>query len=383
MSYHRRKRAVIESLLRELGTVVDGLHPGWTHAWQPGLTRAEIEAALAPLDGWRPPEEILALYRWRNGHSGECCLWVPFQVLSLQEAVADLQAMRSAFPRWPPLLSFAHGDGVRLAVPLSRGSHESAPLYHHDKSGEPFCAFTGLEGLLRASLEAYQRQLFCWSPEYRCWRVADDAAEAVYAAALRVVRLGHNPGTSPTLWDEEHEERGAMWMPSFDPTAWPTEWHDFIGFDAAAFVRRGATATIDDVVVGRVDWSRPVIVEGRIDGLVAFGDEFRVCLGIGAQSIEVLCRGVLASGVRMGEHFEIELEPPLGERALADLRREREALDQTLRESLQRTAAAIASRHGDTLDPELVSLADVVSTDLGAAAVFVARRVARVARGLG
>lgn len=365
-------RSVIDALLRELDAVVGDLHPRWREGWQPGLTRAEIDAALAPLDGWRPPDEILALYEWRNGQAGseERCLWVPIGVLPLHDAVTAFLRMRQMFPTWPPLFAFGYGSKTHLEVPLARASCASAPLYLRDNEGSPFYAFTGLEGLLRAGLDAYREGLVRWRPEPRCWTTADDRA-------LHAVRLRRNPGTSPTLWDEDHEQRGVLWISTFDPSAWPAEWQDFIGFDAAGFVPQGATATVADVALGRVDWSTPVIVEATIEGLMAFGDETRVHLTDGVHVIEVRCRGVLASGVAMGDRFEFELEHerPLTATEREARRRHDELLGAAVRDSLQGATASATAAELDAL-----LFVDLMTTGLADPPAFIAKRVALVAR---
>lgn len=374
-------RSAIEALLRELEAVVGGLHPAWIQGWQPGLYRAEIDAALAPLNGWRPPEDILALYAWRNGQAGTepSCLWVPMGVVPLQDAVASFLRMHEMFPTAPPLFGIGYGNATHLEVALSRAARESAPLYLRDNEGSPFYAFTGLEGLLRACLDAYRGGHFRWASELRFWTTTPDRADDNSAArdALQALRRRWNPGTSPTLWDEAHEARGVLWISTFDPSDWPAEWQDFIGFDAAAAKPRGATATVTDVALGRVDWSQPIIVEATVDGLMGSGHETRVHLSDGMQSIEVLCRGVLAAGVCMRDRFEFELERPLTATERTAHREHDALLGAAIRDSLQGAAAAGSATPADA---DVLLFADLLSTDLAASPAFVAKRVAVVAR---
>lgn len=61
-------------------------YPAGLASYAPGLTDVEIDRILAPLAPWRPPEAVIALYRWRNGDSQGVPL-LGWNQVSLAEAV--------------------------------------------------------------------------------------------------------------------------------------------------------------------------------------------------------------------------------------------------------------------------------------------------------
>lgn len=67
---------------------------------QPGLTKADVQAALAPL-GLTPPEELYELYEWRDGvadwDTPSPMLFGETHFLPLKDAIAEYQDFRQYF----------------------------------------------------------------------------------------------------------------------------------------------------------------------------------------------------------------------------------------------------------------------------------------------
>ena len=373
----------LNSLLKQLEQAAEAAHPGWKAALKPGLTDSQIAEALAPLEGWRPPEHIVELYRWANGQDEDHCLWVPCQLLPLDQAVALLLHLRKSFPLSPPLLPFAAGLGT-LEVPLSREPLRSQTIYY--RTGYPFRAFRDVPGLLRAAAECYRQGVFTHDPDMG-WAdpSADESSSLSARRAHHEIRLRLNPATSPTLEDEA-ETRGEMWIDPHDATSWPGSWHAWIGFDAEAFRPRGATAKVTDVVVGRVKWKKAVIVQGVVEtvsGAFSHGANMRATISDGVQRMQILCPGVLATGIAAGSVFEFELERPLDDAEAAELEKGDETLDRQVRESMRKLAMQLLEKpDGREIGENDLSIADFVDMGLGQRGVpaFLARRVALVER---
>ena len=221
----------LNSLLKQLEDAAEAAHPGWKAALKPGLAARQVESALARLEGWRVPDDIVELYGWANGQEGEHCLWVPCQLLPLEQAVAILLQLRESMPLAPPLLPFAAGLGT-LEVPLSREKMRSQTIYY--RTGYPFRAFRDVAGLLRAAAECYRHGIFTHDSDHG-WTdpSGDESSSPSQRRAHHDIRLRRNPATSPTL-DDEREARGEMWIDPHDAMTWPASWHAWIGFDAEA-----------------------------------------------------------------------------------------------------------------------------------------------------
>jgi hypothetical protein len=373
----------LNSLLKQLEQAAEAAHPGWKGALKPGLTDEQIEAALAPLDGWHVPDQIVELYRWANGQEEEHCLWVPCQLLPLEQAVAILLQLRESMPLAPPLLPFAAGLGT-LEVPLSREKLRSQTIYY--RTGYPFRAFRDVAGLLRAATECYRQGVFTHDPE-QGWSdpSSDDSSSPSQRRAHHEIRLRLNPATSPTL-EDEGEARGEMWIDPHDATTWPGSWHAWIGFDPEGYSPRGATAKVTDVVIGRVKWKKPVVVQGVVEvvsGAFSHGASMRATISDGVQRLQVLCPGVLATGLAVGSVFEFELERPLDDAEAAQLEKGDEAIDRQVRESMRKLATMLLERpDGREIGEDDLSIADFVDMGLGQRGVpaYLARRVALVER---
>ncbi|MEI6046321.1 MAG: hypothetical protein WCS37_18380 [Chloroflexota bacterium] len=86
----------VSESLEKLGDILDIKSPTLRQHLQPGLTRAEVQAALSP-HGITPPEELYELYGWYNGTNdrfGHGSVFGDHQFLPFDEAVELYQRVK-------------------------------------------------------------------------------------------------------------------------------------------------------------------------------------------------------------------------------------------------------------------------------------------------
>ena len=151
----------VEAMLDALSRI-EGWHArertGLTSALRGGVPVAELDAAEARL-GCRLPDDLRALWRWRDGHTdadgGAAFAWY-HQLLPLHEALAQHDALR-ATPRsgwhasWLPVLYF---EGEWYFVECGTRPTAASPLMYYFAESGPAPAYASLGTYVATMAEA-------------------------------------------------------------------------------------------------------------------------------------------------------------------------------------------------------------------------------------
>jgi hypothetical protein len=134
---------------------------------KPGIDPATA-GELLTRRGLEPPDDLLALWQWRNGTRtkndatlGDLWLVPGFYLLSVEDATRNFDAF-AANPRWHPawLPVFANGGGDFLAVDCS-ARHDHGAVYHFriEQSEHPL-EYQSVERMVATFAAAFSRGAF-------------------------------------------------------------------------------------------------------------------------------------------------------------------------------------------------------------------------------
>jgi cell wall assembly regulator SMI1 len=129
-------------------------------ALKPGLTKSEIADKVSSLP-FQLPEEVIALYQWRNGVREDCpgsFIWY-HNFLSLDRAIHEYEGMNGLnlsgwHKNWFPLFDF---EGEYYFVPCSKKKHSALPIgYYFLEETEATVCYTNLTTMMQTALECFE-----------------------------------------------------------------------------------------------------------------------------------------------------------------------------------------------------------------------------------
>jgi hypothetical protein len=132
----------ISELGDQLLSYLQRLTPDFAQGFHPGISRAEVNTALAPLD-YTLPNDFYKLYEWRNGHSEYFPQIVPSAYIC-QFSSINFVAQDKKWEVWdnePPtykeqlLLPFIEEDARYFAIVLGRSYDDEAHIVHVEREG--------------------------------------------------------------------------------------------------------------------------------------------------------------------------------------------------------------------------------------------------------
>lgn len=171
------------SLFQELEAAIRAVEPRVLEGYNPGLSDAEIDALMANVS-FDLPEDLRALYRWRNGHRGTgyggflgSLWWMAPLTASNEDSLwlredltADWTSDQKLLPPDVGELNFLQlfGDGSGYSIIASCSPREATcQIYQMDKGSVNIdLMFRGVETMIQTALEWWQSNVF-YSPYER------------------------------------------------------------------------------------------------------------------------------------------------------------------------------------------------------------------------
>ncbi len=167
----------MEILIEALEKIMNWLkkhQPEYAASFLPGLTSSEIEAAEAEF-GYKLPEEIYALYQWRNGTEKDVkavCFPPPLQILPLSTAIEyskgctehileDKNVLEES--KWyetSPLFVFIQSNCDFCAVPIIDFHREKIPVVVLGEGELPSILYTNLTDMMLTLAECYETNAY-------------------------------------------------------------------------------------------------------------------------------------------------------------------------------------------------------------------------------
>jgi hypothetical protein len=239
----------LQSALADLDSYWSGRDPTWSKRLPPGLTQRKIQDAEAAIDPMVLSDELRTLYGWHDGDGQGLAFgddWPYF--LPLNEAIEWWRFGHQELgwsPCWFPLKSFDKQYWIAL-IDSVREENSGILNFWVDDKPEPYLPST--EAMVRWHLDCLKEGVV--------GSRFDDSREMRFDA-VENIRRRH---TGPIL---VRREPLAADISSAFTVDWPSAWKQAAGIDEAQEVPVGATATIAELLSGRV-------LEGIIRGRVTW-----------------------------------------------------------------------------------------------------------------
>ena len=184
---------------------------------RPGVCDDQIDKLHSLLTPLKLPEDLVTLYKWRNGIAPGGFLFGFPDFAALEEAwyfyreALEAGAQFSWCTAWFPL---SCDNNVRLLVPLSEETAQEAPiLYHDSEGGDIEVHHESLMCMIKTYLQAYQEKVVYFDVASGCWEIHEDRFDAI--------RLQHSPQ------GYRYPDRAQWAYDVWDTSQWPALWKKY------------------------------------------------------------------------------------------------------------------------------------------------------------
>lgn len=290
--------SVLESVER-LRAWREANDPTWKDTLQPGLSDREIDRLAEPLAPFKLPEELRALYRWRNGETGGGLFDREFQ--PLERAIEDYQFGLEELDLNPLLFGFCDSNNDRYAVELLASPETSSGVFSLPH-GDPdvYLTFISIERMAATLLRAHQEGGYVLLEEDQYW----ERDLEIYGA----IRGEMNPGVHVF---HEDERRGINVFDGVGTRDWPERWAKATGRGNDFVEITGERRALNEVVkAAREGQEGPFHVAGRILSLSSSGAESMYGISDRTAEVKVFCSDrASVRELSCGADVEAELVP--------------------------------------------------------------------------
>jgi len=182
------------ALFQELEAAISAVEPRVLEGYNPGLSDTEIDALMANVS-FDLPDDLRALYRWKDGHIGMGFggilgdLWWMAELTPSSETSESLRIEArdyfDLFKEIPPFdlekTNFLHlfYDGCGYDLLACCLDHKTCEIRNRDKGGSDYSlAFRGVEPMIQTALEWWKSGVFYSPSEHQgSWTLEEDYAK--------------------------------------------------------------------------------------------------------------------------------------------------------------------------------------------------------------
>ncbi|AFY80210.1 SMI1/KNR4 family protein [Oscillatoria acuminata] len=167
----------MENLIEALERIMNWLkkhQPEYADSFLPGLTSSEIQAVEAEF-GYKLPEEIYALYQWRNGTEKSAkavCFPPALEIMTFSAAIEYSQQWNEYIleiknelegSKWyetSPLFIFLQSNCDFLGLPILDLGREKLPVVVLEEGEMPYIFYTSLADMILTLAECYETNAY-------------------------------------------------------------------------------------------------------------------------------------------------------------------------------------------------------------------------------
>lgn len=279
---------------------------GWPNEFEqllPGLDDEGIQRLNHAVAPYVLPEQVEALYRWRNGGDRGC--FGGWRMRSSDELVEwyRFSCDQLGSPRtWLPVFDDQIVNIVTLDLSDAPPSDPSV-WYGHTHDKDVWRLFDSIEALLDVVCDAAEAGLLqAW--EGKVGLRGSDPPESLDGSGWDALRLARSPHAF--RWSGE-SPAGSM-LELFPSSDWPREWLQPLGVTEASLVLRGATHTIAQLVSEAAHGPVTGTIRGRVVTGSGGGGWWSPVVADGTGEIVVTCdTSQVPMVVSVGEEGEFDV----------------------------------------------------------------------------